>query len=49
MRVAKLLGIGRNKAYEAAQQADCPFPVIRIGKRIVVPRIAIDRLLGISE
>jgi predicted DNA-binding transcriptional regulator AlpA len=47
--VAKLLGIGRNKAYEAAQRDDCPFPVIRIGKRLVVPRVAINRMLGIAE
>lgn len=44
--VAKLLGIGRNQAYEGARRGD--FPTIRIGKRIVAPRAAIDKLLGIG-
>ena len=39
----KLLGIGRNQAYEAARRGD--IPTIRIGKRLLVPRVAFDRLL----
>ena len=39
----RLLGIGRNQAYEAAKRGD--FPTIRIGKRILVPKAAFDRLL----
>ena len=45
--VAKLLGVGRNQAYEAARRGD--FPTIKIGKRVVAPRAAINRMLGISE
>jgi excisionase family DNA binding protein len=45
--VAKLLGVGRNAAYEAARRGD--FPTIKIGKRVVAPRAAINRMLGISE
>lgn len=41
--VAKLFGIGRNAAYEGARRGD--FPTIRIGKRIVAPKAAIDRML----
>ena len=41
--VAKLFGIGRNAAYEAAKRGD--FPTIKLGKRIVAPRMAIDRML----
>ena len=41
---AKLLGIGRNHAYEAAKRGE--IPAIRIGKRIVVPRAALERLLS---
>jgi hypothetical protein len=41
--VATLLGIGRNAAYLAAGR---DFPVIKIGKRKVVPRVAIDRMLN---
>lgn len=40
---AQLLGIGRNHAYEAAKRGD--IPSIKIGKRIVVPKAAIDRML----
>jgi predicted DNA-binding transcriptional regulator AlpA len=43
--VASLLGIGRNAAYSAALRGDV-FPVIKIGKRVVVPRAAIDRMLA---
>lgn len=39
----RMLGIGRNKAYEAAHSGE--LPVIRIGRRLLVPRVALDRLL----
>jgi excisionase family DNA binding protein len=39
----RLLGIGRNQAYEAARRGD--IPTIKIGKRLLVPRAALDRLL----
>ena len=39
----RLLGIGRNQAYEAAHRGD--FPTIRIGRRLLVPKAALDRLL----
>lgn len=38
-----LLGIGRNQAYEAARRGD--IPVIRIGKRLLVPVRALERML----
>jgi excisionase family DNA binding protein len=41
---ARLLGIGRNSAYDAAARGD--IPTIRIGKRILVPRAAFERLLS---
>ncbi|KAB2920018.1 MAG: helix-turn-helix domain-containing protein [Hyphomicrobiaceae bacterium] len=40
---AKRLGIGRNQAYEAARQGE--IPSIRVGKRILVPVVAFERLL----
>ena len=40
---AAYLGIGRNTAYEAARTGE--LPTIRIGGRIVVSRIALERLL----
>lgn len=43
----KLLGISRNSAYNAARRGELP-GVIRIGKRFVVSKVALERLLGIS-
>ena len=41
---AQALGIGRNQCYEAVARGDIPAP--RIGKRILVPKIALERLLA---
>jgi excisionase family DNA binding protein len=41
---AKVLGIGRNSAYEAARRGD--LPVIRLGRRLLVPRSALEQLLA---
>jgi hypothetical protein len=38
-----MLGLSRNSAYEAARRGD--IPTIRIGARLVVPKIALHRLL----
>jgi excisionase family DNA binding protein len=43
----RLLGIGRNQAYEAAKRGD--IPSLRIGKRLLVPKLALDRLLAGGE
>jgi hypothetical protein len=43
--VADLLGIGRNSAFAAAGK---DFPAIRVGKRLLVPKVALDRLLGVE-
>jgi excisionase family DNA binding protein len=40
---ARIIGIGRNSAFEAAKRGE--IPVIRVGRRILVPRVALDRLL----
>ena len=39
----KRLGIGRNSAYEAARRGE--IPVLKIGRRLLVPIAALDRLL----
>lgn len=44
--VAELFGVGRNSAYEAARRGD--FPVLKIGGRLVAPKRAIDRMLGLD-
>lgn len=41
---AKILGIGRNTAYEACNAGE--IPTIRLGGRILVPKAALDELLG---
>jgi excisionase family DNA binding protein len=41
---ARLLGIGRNSAYEAVRRGE--IPAIRIGKRFVVPKAALERMLS---
>ena len=41
---ARLLGISRASAYEAAHRGELPVKVI--GRRMLVPRVALLRLLG---
>jgi excisionase family DNA binding protein len=40
----RLLGLGRNAAYAAAQRGD--IPTIRMGRLLRVPKLAIHRLVG---
>jgi hypothetical protein len=42
----KLLGLSRNKAYEAAAKGE--IPTLRFGKRIVVPTMPLRRMLGLE-
>ena len=41
---AARLGLGRNQGYEAARRGE--IPTIRIGKRILVPLAALERMLS---
>jgi excisionase family DNA binding protein len=41
---ARALGIGRNQAYEAAKRGE--IPTIRIGKRVLVPTVALKAMLN---
>ena len=43
IEAARRLGIGRNQAYEAVRRGE--IPVIRIGKRLLVPVAVLDRML----
>jgi excisionase family DNA binding protein len=43
-KAARLLGISRASAYEAAHRGELPVRVI--GRRLLVPRVALLRLLG---
>ena len=42
--VAKLLSISRNSCYEAIRMGQ--IPSLRFGRRIVIPKAALDRLLN---
>ena len=44
--VAAAFGIARSTAYELAKTDRLPIPVIRLGRRMVVPRAALDRVLA---
>ena len=39
----RILGISRAAAYQAAAKGE--LPVIKIGKRLLVPRVALERML----
>jgi len=40
----RLLGLGRNAAYEAARRGD--IPTIRMGRLLLVPKISLHKLVG---
>lgn len=44
----EILGLSRTQSYEALKRGDLPVPVIRVGRRIVVPVQPILDLLGIA-
>ena len=39
----RLIGLGRNAAYDAAAKGE--LPTIKIGSRILVPKVALERML----
>ncbi len=46
--VATRLGIGRTLAYDLARRNDLPVATIRLGRRLVVSRAALERVLGVA-
>ena len=42
---AARLGLSRGKAYELARQNALPVPVLRFGRKMVIPARALDRVL----
>lgn len=44
--VAEALGLARSTAYELAATNRLPVPIIRIGRRVVVSRERLERLLA---
>jgi hypothetical protein len=45
-QVAEILGLSRNSAYVAARNGLLPCPVIKIGRRMVVAKFALDEVVG---
>ena len=41
---AKILGVGRNQVYAAVHNGE--LPSIKVGKRFLIPRAALEKLLG---
>ena len=44
LEAAEILGISRSTAYEAAKTGE--LPTIKLGKRILVPLVALERMLS---
>lgn len=44
---ARCLGIGRNSAYEAIARGE--IPVVKVGKRLLVPKAALETLLAVGR
>ncbi len=44
---ARCLGIGRNLAYEAIAKGE--IPVVKVGKRLLVPKAALETLLAAGQ
>ena len=44
LEVAAVLGIGRSKAYELVRSG--AIPSLRLGRRIVIPKLALSRFLA---
>jgi predicted DNA-binding transcriptional regulator AlpA len=48
IELSGLLGLSRNSTYLAAAKGELPFPVIRVGKRLIAPKRPVDQMLGIN-
>ena len=46
---AEMLGLSRNFAYELVKQGE--LPVVKFGKRLLIPRVALEKMLekGVQE
>jgi excisionase family DNA binding protein len=44
---ADLIGVGRSAAYAAVRAGE--IPSVRVGRRLLVPKCALERMLGISD
>ena len=47
--VAELLGVSTWSIYAAVKEGNCPVAPIKVGRRLVWPKAAVDRLLGLDD
>lgn len=47
-QVADLAGCSTWSVYNSVKDGSCPFPFVKVGRRILFVRSAVDRLLGIE-
>jgi excisionase family DNA binding protein len=45
-KACELIGIHKLSGYKAIREGTFPVPVIKVGRRYVVPKAALDRLLA---
>ena len=44
---ARIIGVGRNRLYETIREGQ--LPVLRLGRRIVISRVVLERVLEAGE
>jgi len=49
VETAKVLGFGLTRLRDGLSRGDLDLPQVRLGTRIVIPTIAVKRLLGMDE
>ena len=47
VEAGRVLGLGRSAAYRAARRGD--IPLLRIGRKLIVPRQALERMMAEAE
>ena len=47
--LAELAGVSTWALYKAVKEGTCPFPFLKIGRRVMFPKAPVDRLLGLES
>jgi predicted site-specific integrase-resolvase len=47
-QLAEHAGVSTWAIYQTVRDGSCPFPFVRVGRRIVFPKTRCDEILGIS-
>jgi predicted DNA-binding transcriptional regulator AlpA len=46
--VSELLGVSSFTLYSTVKDGTCPLPPIKVGRRLIWPRSAVEKLLGLE-